>query len=161
MKYLLLDIDGVYNPFLAPDLTERGFISYQSGWISWAIDLINHAQWLRDVENKVNIVWASSWAESSNELAAMFGLNNANLPHIELFNPPTDNGVSWKLPSIQKWLEENITEDDTIVWIDDEIHVDVTDTNVLPSNIHVIVPDPSIGLTREQWVDALNFLNVN
>lgn len=155
MKYLLLDIDGVFNPFLCPNLQERGFIVYQSGWITWSIDLINHAAWLRDIEKEVNIVWASSWLDDSNHLAAMFGLYNAILPHIEVGR--TGSGETWKLDSVREWVEKNTTPEDSIVWIDDEVYDDAFQWADRNNNVLIIKPDPAVGLTAEEWQEMKDF----
>lgn len=155
MKHLLLDIDGVFNPFLCPNLTERGFILYQSGWITWSIDLINHASWLRNVENDVNIVWVSSWLEDSNHLSAMFGLYNALLPHVELSR--TGKGDTWKLDSVKEWVKNNTSPEDTIVWIDDEVYSDAFEWADRNNNILIIKTDPAIGLTEDEWQRMLDY----
>lgn len=40
--YLLLDINGVFDPYLAENLPEN-FIHFKKEWASWRIDVLNHA----------------------------------------------------------------------------------------------------------------------
>jgi hypothetical protein len=157
MKYLLLDIDGAFNPFLASDLRERNFISYQNGWVNWHIDLNHHASWMREIEGQTNIVWASTWEEESNHLAAMFGMEDANLPHISL---QMTTAPTWKLHSIKTWVEENVERRDRVVWINDEIHNDAFAWADEHPHVKIIKSNPAIGLTLEDWNGARRFLKI-
>lgn len=160
MKYLLLDIDGVFHPYLAFDLEERGFVIYRNRWITWAIDLVHHASWVRDVEDKVSIVWASSWLKDSNYLGVMFGLEDVDLPYIPFDKAPDDETKTWKLESVQKWVQENTNKGDVIVWFDDEIKQDAVTWAEGTSNVKIIITDPAIGVTEKQWQEGLDYLNI-
>lgn len=147
MRYLLLYIDGVFNPFMGEDLPGRGFVVYQNGWVTWAVDLVHHAEWLRAIEEEVTIVWASSWEEESNKLASFFGLENADLPYIHLRR--TDS-PTWKLESVREWVDSNTSSGDQVVWVDDELESDAF-AWAETVGVCLVRTDPAYGVTIDEW----------
>lgn len=147
MRYLLLDIDGVFNPFMGEDLPSKGYVVYRDGWITWAVDPIHHAEWLRTVEEDVQIVWASSWEEESNKLAIFFWLDDIALPYIHLKR--TDS-PTWKLESVSKWVTDNTSSGDQVVWVDDELEQDAFDWGS-DAGVLLVKTDPAFGVTLNEW----------
>lgn len=157
MHYILWDVDGVLNPFESTDLHERGFVRFNKEYISWALDIVHHAEWLRYLEFHASFVWASSWGSETNALCGWFGLKNIRYPHIPLSTSVEHQG-SWKLPSIQKWVTENVSESDSVVWVDDELYDDAAVWAASLPNVLLIPTDPAAGLTYDEFLCINDFI---
>lgn len=69
LPLLLLDVDGVLNPFVPPacppGYTEHGFFPGEDPVRPWAA----HGPWLRNWP-RFQIVWATAWGADANRLLA-------------------------------------------------------------------------------------------
>jgi hypothetical protein len=75
---LLLDVDGVLNPFPSTPVGYDEYSFFEEDEEPVRLNL-EHAKWLHQLATKFDIVWASSWGQTANQLIApVFGL--ANLP---------------------------------------------------------------------------------
>jgi hypothetical protein len=157
MTYFLWDIDGVFNPFMATDLIERGFVHFDQDWISWDLDLLNHGAWMRDLETKGKFVWASSWGDDSNALIKWFHLDSLHYPYIPLQMNDNHEGT-WKLASVKDWVENQIPADEKVVWVDDEVENDAVLWVDSRPNTLLVRTDPAVGLTEQQYQRILDFL---
>ena len=155
--YILWDIDGVFNPYMATDLIERGFSRYNQDWISWDLDVVNHGQWMRELESAANFVWASNWGDESNALVKWFFLESLHYPHIPL-NMATEHSGTWKLPSISDWVRNDVAPAEKVVWVDDELDEDAFVWAQQRGNTLLLKTDPAVGLTREHVDTILAFL---
>lgn len=165
-NYAIFDIDGVFNPHMATDLIERNFLHYTKGWIDWHLDIVNHAAWLREIDDLAEIVWGSNWYEESNALAGWFHLRKLEYPHIPLktarvrtdLEIRTDIMETWKLPAISAWVEKNVSDQQKVVWVEDEIFEDAHIWAAKKPNVLLIQTDPAIGFTKKQFEAAREFL---
>lgn len=157
-NYIIYDIDGAFNPFMATNLRERGFVRYSREWISWDLDIVNHASWVRELEDYADIVWGSTWEDESNALAGWFHLKNLSYPHIPMTMGGSMN-TTWKLPAISAWVDENVGADQKVVWVEDEIFEDVTDWVAAHPNLLLVKTDDRVGLTFEQFEAIKAFLS--
>lgn len=158
--YAILDIDGVFNPYMATDLIERQFIRYQKEWIDWHLDIVNHAAWVRELEEYADIVWGSNWGDESNALAGWFHLGQTSYPHIPLATETVGMDVAtWKLPAISQWIDRNVKADQKVLWVEDEIAEDARLWVNGRPNVLLLEPDPAIGLTLDQFQLAKQFLS--
>jgi HAD domain in Swiss Army Knife RNA repair proteins len=122
---LLLDVDGVLNPFPS---TPDGYMEYRffEGDDEPVRLNLDHASWLQHLAARFDIAWASSWGHTANELISpLFGLSS--LPVIPL--PPTPFDPREKVQPIAAftrerpaaWVDDIITEE-ARVWAAERAH---------------------------------------
>ncbi len=115
---LLVDIDGVLNPFTAdsvPDGFEEHHLAGMRVLLSRA-----HGEWLRELGSEFELVWATTWeAEANLLIGPLIGL--PELPFIT-FTPsePTFEGYTIKLPDVIAFVGDR-----PAAWIDDDLSSDV------------------------------------
>jgi hypothetical protein len=154
LPLLLLDVDGVLNPFAAPacppGYTEHEFFPGEE-----PVRLCSaHGPWLQELAARFQIVWATAWGADANRLLAPL-LEIPDVPVIHF--PPVPFDPRDKLPAVIRYAGQH-----PLIWIDD----------ALPPQAHVwaakrripvllISIDPAEGLTRPvieqslQWADHL------
>jgi hypothetical protein len=157
MSYILWDIDGVLNPFMATDLVERGFVRFNRDWISWDLDIVHHAEWMRQLDEQNKFVWASTWGDESNALCGWFHLKELSYPHIPLQMNSNHDGT-WKLASVSTWVEQNVPRTEKIVWVEDELHEDAYRWAENRGNVLLVKTDDSVGFTEQQYENVVAFL---
>ena len=149
---LLLDVDGVLNPFAAPacpaGYTEHELFSGEEPVRICAA----HGAWLRELATHYEIVWATAWGDEANQLLAPL-LQLPGLPVIRF--PPVPFCPRDKLPAIIRYAGHR-----PLAWIDDmhppEAHAWAS-KRCAPTLLISI--DPAEGLTRPvieqalQWAD--------
>jgi hypothetical protein len=145
---LLLDVDGVLNPWLMPELPD-GYQLHRIGIFdvilaSW------HGPAILELceEANLDLVWATTWEEDANrEIAPRIGLPD-DLPWISFPMDDEDPLVeSRKLPAVRRWVADH-----SCVWIDDDLWGDAwawaterTDDGI-PTLL--VKPSPERGLTQ-------------
>jgi Swiss Army Knife RNA repair-like protein len=150
LPLLLLDVDGVLNPFAAPGCppgyTEHHFFPGEEPVrLSRA-----HGPWLAELATRFQIVWATAWGADANQLLAPL-LQLPELPVIPF--PPVPFHPRDKLPAITRYAGHR-----PLAWIDD----------ALPPEAHtwgasrrtptlLISTDPAEGLTRPAIDQALQW----
>ncbi|SCL31398.1 hypothetical protein GA0074692_3105 [Micromonospora pallida] len=151
---LLLDIDGVLNPYGAPD-PPVGFTDHHL-FPGEAPIRVNpaHGAWLSAAGEVLDVAWASSWNDEANQLLAPL-LRIASLPVVTMPPAPFDPGA--KVPRIAAYAGRR-----PAAWIDD-LHTpeayDWAADRAAPTLL--ITADPAIGLTRQSidqviaWATAL------
>jgi len=155
MTYILMDIDGVLNPFLAWDLEERGFNPVSHGWANWQLNAELHAPWLQNLSAIASLYWCSSWEEESNYVSRHFKL--PDFPFVKLSGPATTSAHgTWKLPYVEDFLKG---KDEKVVWFDDEFGVDAFHWAEQRGNTFLVQCDPSVGFSSEQYKEVLDFIN--
>lgn len=155
MVKVLVDIDGVLNPFLG-DATKlaASFAPVQEGWASWLLDFDAHRRYLMELEREATIVWASSWEEESNIVNKYFGLDSITYPHVPFKSSPSGLGM-WKLPAIERYLAST---SEAVVWLDDEFEDDARDWAAARPNTLLVECDPSMGWSEAQYEQVLDFV---
>ncbi|HEY3944872.1 MAG TPA: HAD domain-containing protein [Solirubrobacteraceae bacterium] len=150
---LLLDVDGVLNPFAArscpPGYTEHNLFPGEEPVRLCAA----HGPWIKELAPRFELVWATAWGLDANRLLGpVLGL--PDLPAIEF--PPVPFDPREKLPAVMRHVGPR-----PLAWIDDALPPDAEawassrDTPTLLIDI-----DPAVGLTRAvvdqalQWADA-------
>lgn len=140
---LLLDIDGVLSPFgggLPPGFIHETIGSDEVIWSK------QHRDWLFQLSQDFELVWATTWEHSANESMSPI-LELGQLAVIE-FDRGT--GDTWKLPSVQGFIGNR-----PAAWIDDDLYLDAhkwADHRDAPTLL--IRTSSSVGLTKEH-VDQL------
>lgn len=157
MAIILVNIDGVLNPYLSHSLPEQGFIHVTIGWASWNLNPRTHGKWLEDLRSQHRIVWCSSWEEESNKVSEIFCLPDFEYIKFLPQSQESKEGQMWKLSDIIKFVGAN---DDMLIWIDNEFEPNAyewakyrgLDKTVL------IECDPAIGWTHEDYIRIKNLV---
>lgn len=152
---LLLDLDGVLNPFAAPSCPEgyqeRVFFEGEGA----ERYCVAHGGWIHELAAAGELWWATGWGENANELyLPMLGIIEP-LPVVRF--PPVPFDPELKVPAI-----DAAVGDRPVAWIDDN-HTAAgrrwADDRAAPT---LLVPiDPAIGWTRADvdlvlgWVERL------
>jgi hypothetical protein len=152
LPLLLLDVDGVLNPFAAP-ACPPGYIEHDLFPGKEPVRLCPaHGPWLQELAARFQIVWATGWGENANRLLAPL-LRLPALPVISFPQVPFD--PHHKLPAIVTYAENR-----PLVWIDDMLESDeFAWAASRPTPALLISIDPAEGLTRPvidqalQWAD--------
>jgi hypothetical protein len=156
---VLLDVDGVLNPFERPHRGFRRFRCAPNGvlfklWLNAA-----HGQWLLDLVESTGseLVWASYWCdEANNWVGPRVGLPALSYVPIPRFPGIEEGGTlgAWKARHVAKWVEGR-----PFVWFEDE--PDVTECIAAEDGVdrHLLVRvDPMVGLTEEHIGQAAQWL---
>lgn len=169
---LVLDIDGTINPFFARYTLESN-PEKLPGFEEFRIDSEVHGpasaflqtDVLTDTFRKlqslgVELVWGSAWNEGSNLILEMLQVPEV-WPTI-IFPEEMDFGMdiqTWKLSTVQEYIECNYTEDVPVVWIDDEIFSDAERwLNSRSGGGLLFRPERHQGVTESHWEELLVFV---
>lgn len=155
--YLLIDIDGVLNPFPGPGgSVPPGYRPHRldpNGHANVPVWLdADHGAWIVAARSMrlVRPVWATSWMREANRLVApLLGMDS--IPYIDLGSPdiftPHPWGYLWKRDPVSAWIG-----DAPIVWIDDDFappdHEWARQRSLGGAPTLLIQPDPFRGLQR-------------
>ena len=143
---LLLDVDGVLNPFPeCPDGFEgHDFFPEDDEPVRLARV---HGEWLRELGGAFEVVWATGWGDEANSvLCPFFGLPEYAVVPM----PPIPFGPEEKVPAVAEYAGER-----PAAWVDDSIGEHARDwaRSRLSPTLLVSV-DPARGLARDH-VDEL------
>ena len=171
---LLLDVDGPLNPFRAPFLRHRGYVTRRLHPANWSARQAPGSRRLRRglrvrlhpghgarlLGLPYELAWATTWMHEANEMIApVIGLP-ADLPVIEFIDlfAKDPEGLYWKTRQVVAWAAGR-----PFVWVDDM----VTDLDVTHVAEHHEGPalllriDPRRGLRDaefarlERWAHSL------
>lgn len=170
---LVLDIDGTINPFFARYTLESN-PEKLPGFEGFRIDSERHGpasaflqtDVLTDVFRKlqslgVELVWGSAWNEGANLVLEMLGLSEV-WPTI-IFPEEMDFSMdiqTWKLSTVQEYIEAHYSEDVPVLWMDDEIFSDAEQwLNSRSGGGLLFRPERHQGLTESHWEQILHVAN--
>ncbi|MFD4531474.1 HAD domain-containing protein [Kitasatospora sp. NPDC058397] len=165
--FLLLDIDGVFVPFPAADLSiPATHIRHQvrTGAVAepfWVWLNPEHGTLITDAINTglVQPVWCTSWRLDARRIIAPL-LDLPDFDHIELPNLPITtshpDGYLWKRNHVADWLSGA-----PAVWIDDDFtpldHQWAADRTSFGNPTLLIQPDPRVGIQSQHVMNALEW----
>jgi hypothetical protein len=141
---LLVDFDGVLNPFAAP--------SCPAGLMEYGLDVFpgedpvrlnrDHAGWLRQLAGDYDLAWASACPEDlSHYCAALIGLDP--MPRVPMPSPPFHPDL--KVPAVNAFAGDRL-----VAWLDDAFDEPArawARQRMVPTLL--VDVDPSVGLTYE------------
>lgn len=139
---LLLDIDGVLNPFAAagcPDGYDEHVLFAGEEPVRVCA---GHGDWLRELAAEFTLVWVTAWGEEANRRLAPL-LDLPRLPVIPL--PPVPFPPGAKLPAVAQYAGQQ-----PLAWLDDVVTAEMRTwaaTREVPTLL--IGVDPAVGFTRE------------
>jgi hypothetical protein len=108
---LLLDVDGVLNPYAAPTRPAGALEVPLFGETVWLVP--QHGIWLRELLAEVQIIWATGWEDDANRIIApLLGLPAFPVIHF----PRNPAGRFVKLATVQ-----DVVGNAPIAWLDDEL----------------------------------------
>jgi hypothetical protein len=151
LPLLLLDLDGVLNPFAAATCLD----GYEERMLFEGEDPVRfcfqHGEWIRELARVGDVLWATGWGATANEVyLPLLGLEP--LPFVQF--PPIPFEAELKVPAI-----DAVVGDRPAVWIDDNhtaagLHWAATRT--APT---LLVPiDPAAGWRREHVDQTLKWM---
>lgn len=141
--WLLIDIDGVLNPFWSNQKIEANSArtAYVEGFrmvfVPW------HAEALIAMQDQFRLAWCSWWKESAN-LSYRHEANMPELPYVKLEGRPGGSKVNSLL---------NFVGEEPFVWLDDDVAWRDKDRLRLP-NQKLIEVDPYVGLLHRHLHEA-------
>ena len=148
---ILLDIDGVLNPFLGTGFIDKGYLPLRTQYHT-ALLPPNGAEIISRLQQLDEVMWVSAWQEDSNEVMDLYGLPHLkwiSFAHQAVFN----RFSSPKLAAVEHFY--TVHRPKKFVWIEDEIDNEITDWM---SDIGLlVVPDPSVGLTDEHMEEISGY----
>ncbi|MGI5238919.1 hypothetical protein [Dactylosporangium sp. CA-139066] len=141
MAVLLLDLDGVLNPFAAPTCPE----GYQERVFFEGEEPVRyctaHAAWIEELAAAGELWWATAWGDHANELY-LPALGLQPLPFVPF--PPVPFAPELKVPAV-----DAVVGDRPAAWIDDN-HTETGHRWAAdrPAPTLLVSIDPAVGLTR-------------
>jgi hypothetical protein len=146
---LLLDIDGVLNPFAAQTIPD-GYVERHLFDGDPVLVNVRHGDWIRELAAVFDVVWVSGWGEDANRVLAPL-LRLAALPVVPLPSAPfaatakvsAVAAFAGQLPAV--WIDDALTEA-ARVWAAGRRAA----TLLIPTN-------PAVGWTRRHVDQALRW----
>lgn len=138
---LLLDVDGVLNPFAAP-ACPPGFQEYEFFPGEERVRLCaTHGAWLQEPATRFQLVWASAWGDEANRLLALL----LRLPQLAVIRFPPVPFDPWdKLPAVAAFVECQ-----PLAWLDDALPAEAHCwASARPARTLLIEVNPAEGLIR-------------
>lgn len=143
---LLIDVDGVLNPFVPGGVVPVGFDEHRIDGMRVLLTP-RHGEWLRSLATDFDLVWASTWESDANRhIGAVLGL--PPLPHI-VFRAPEAWAQEWtrKLPGVDAFARDR-----PLAWIDDRFGAEerqwAHDRTAGGIPTLLVETDGSVGLTQ-------------
>ena len=141
LPLLLLDVDGVLNPFAA-DACPPGYAEHELFPGEDPVRVCaEHGPWLRELGTMFELTWASAWGAEANRLLAPL-LRLPDLPVIGF--PPAPFYPGYKLRPVISYAAGR-----SLIWIDDELAPEAHSWAAARSLPTLLIGiDPAEGLTR-------------
>lgn len=149
---LLIDVDGVLNPYAARGLP-AGFTRHTLGGFRVLL-ATQHGQWLNELRGDFELVWCTTWEEQANSLIGpVLGL--PRLPVIKVNDSAGYRGYTWKLPAVQAAVGDR-----PLVWLDDDLGQDARawarERNTRVAT-RLLIPQASAGLAPQHIIALKSF----
>ncbi|MER5498257.1 HAD domain-containing protein [Streptomyces sp. NPDC002466] len=149
LPLLLLDVDGVLNPFAARDCPEgyreHGFFPGEEPPVRLCDA---HGPWLADLGREFELVWATGWEDQANTFITPV-LNLPTLPVVRF--PPVPFDPAEKVPAIDAFAGDR-----PAAWVDDAHTPEAlawARSRTAPTLL--VTTDPARGLTADMIQELL------
>jgi hypothetical protein len=147
---LLLDVDGVLNPYggeCPAGFTEHVLFPAEIEPVRVCVE---HGEWIAELAGAYEVVWATAWGEEANRLLAPL-LGVPRLPVVPFPQPPFPADL--KVPAI-----DALAGDRPAAWIDDLLGPAAYDWAARRAALTLLLPvDPLFGWNREIVERALEW----
>lgn len=110
---LLIDVDGVLNPYDLQDTTQ-GWVTHRLMGYKVQLNPL-HGEWLNGLADRFDLTWGTTWEDDANKLIGPI----IGLPKLPVCRFPHSGGETWKLPDARKFVGSR-----AVAWIDDDLHED-------------------------------------
>ena len=154
MNYIILDFDGVINVLHDGFLNDwRKYNTYKLPYCNVKIsnNIINWLHYLNNQDN-TTVLWLSSWLED------IVFFNTIGIPNFHYIGD-SDCLFSeyWKTEYLDIFISNHTSDNDIIVWIDDEEDMSYIDNKY--SNVYCFKTDSNRGITPDiiDHIDKLIF----
>lgn len=145
---LLLDVDGVLQP--VGRSVPPGF-QRLDGDHAQVVLRLEHGTWLRDLAERFDLVWATTWAAAANPAIGV-PLGLPPLPHVDLGILPRHG--TRKLGAVR----DHVGDTRSVAWVDDELYEDAHAWAAERAAPTLLVrPRASVGLTAEHVAALVAF----
>lgn len=152
---LLLDIDGVLNPFAAQSIPD-GYIAHHlfDGEDPVLVNT-HHGDWVRELATAFDVVWVSAWGQDANHLLAPL-LELPPLPMVPM--PTAPFPATGKVPAVAAFAGNR-----PVVWIDDALALAAVAASAREwaarrrAATLLISIDPAVGWSRDHVDQALRW----
>lgn len=167
---LLLDVDGVLNPYMRTppydpfieyviqaDLHETSIMRREDSerfGTRVFLDRKGHRSMILELMEHYEVRWCTYWEEYAHKILVPF----YDIPMLEWYRLPVLNPLGpWvncylKTPVIYHHLDQDEEQDRTVVWVDDEAYDEIDGATLREQgcpNFYVENTNPSVGLTQE------------
>ncbi len=114
LPLLLIDVDGVLNPYVRPRTTLGA--QYATHRIGEQVVRLttSHGEWLHRLAELYDLVWATTWEADANAFVGPIIGAPPNLPVIS-FTDRDDKDWTWKLPAVERFVADR-----PLAWLDDD-----------------------------------------
>lgn len=148
---LLVDIDGVLNPYIGESALPRAYSAHQVGGMTVAL-CAEHGRWLHELQSLYDLVWASTWEGDANALIGQRIGAPPELPHLTFVDRDPQDWI-WKLPAVQRFVGAR-----SVAWLDDEPgHGAAAWAEERTSPTLLLRPDSRLGWTRAEFDQLVAF----
>jgi hypothetical protein len=147
---LLLDVDGVLNPYAGPcppGYAEHALFPDQDEPVRV---LAAHGEWIAELTAAFAVTWATSWGDQANVLLGP-PLGLPRFPHVML--PPPPFPPAGKVPASDRHVADHPT-----AWVDDQLTPEAYGwAAARPAPTLLLPVNPAVGLTRVTVEEALDW----
>lgn len=183
-KFLLLDFDGVFNPYYTNGTFKKAFYSpdnksrhpnpaYKpktrfynpftrrepsSYVLTWSSDLVANFSKLAS-KHDTQVVWVTTWRAHMDDVATRLSFTSKRgMFYLPWGNDSYDHFD--KVPAVLDFLSD-VSSDTRAVWVDDVIFNSHVDSLVddLDANVLTVSPNSLYGVSRNEFVKVEKFLS--
>jgi hypothetical protein len=149
---LLIDVDGVLNPYLrADDPVPDGYAEHSIDGVRVLLSP-RHGDWMRELAQAYKLGWASSWEADCDTLIGRVIGAPQGMPFLT-FVERDDKDWLWKLPAVERFVGDR-----AVAWLDDAPGQGADDwARNRQAPTLLVQPDPRIGWTLREYELLLDF----
>jgi len=152
LPLLLIDVDGVLNPYVRPGTTLGA--QYATHRIGEQVVRLttSHGEWLHRLAELYELVWATTWDADANALIGPIIGAPPNLPVISVTDRDAKDWT-WKLPAVERFVADR-----PLAWLDDDPGQGADEwaaARTIPTLL--VKPDGYVGWTEAEYNALFDF----